>query len=343
MAIFSEGGTSSPDFPLMVCFIVLPLIAIPLNYLVLYHNYKKRSSVARTLFLILAGFDLIGCPYLAWRQAIGLWQPKDQNCFSSDQKDICSERYYLYLRPNGTIPCAVYTAGMWLFTFGPIQITGILTLARLLQITRPLRHIRQSYIVTPLLVLFTVKILQSAVFYIANWPNTAIFATYSQTCNPMLGTTLGGLYISRRLVVQIVGSANAIIQAVGVGSSALTLYYMAWRYFHPVSSTSPRSIKGTLKILLMNAVSLTSFILFGMMNVLYSAGLNLQPARTWEDLIMNVGDRTLAFYILNYTAILVFPVVCSVLNPLIYLALTDVRGRPSRGGRSRESVQVTST
>eukprot|EP00116_Pleurobrachia_bachei_P018407 sb/3478669/ len=33
MAIFSEGGTSFPDFPLMIFFILLALTAVPLNLL----------------------------------------------------------------------------------------------------------------------------------------------------------------------------------------------------------------------------------------------------------------------------------------------------------------------
>ena len=89
MAIFSEGGTSVPDFPLMIFFILLAVIGIPLNLLVLRHNYRKNSSIARDLYIVLGTVDLLTCPIIGIGMAVGLWKQKDPDCFNENtQSDI---------------------------------------------------------------------------------------------------------------------------------------------------------------------------------------------------------------------------------------------------------------
>ena len=60
--------------------------------------------------------------------------------------------------------------------------------------------------------------------------------------------------------------------------------------------------------------SLVSFVLVGLISVLYSTS-NLQPARTWDELIAEMADRTLTFSVLYYITVQGTPAVSSA-NPV---------------------------
>ena len=79
MAVFSDGGVSFPDFPIFIYSILLLLLAVTLNSLVLYHNYKKRSSLPRTLYMILAIADILVCVTYSVGAAYATYTPKYSN------------------------------------------------------------------------------------------------------------------------------------------------------------------------------------------------------------------------------------------------------------------------
>ena len=76
MAVFSEGGVTFPDNILFLYFITILCLATTLNSLVLYHNYKKRPSLPRTLFIILASTDMMVVLIYSVGSAYSIWIPK---------------------------------------------------------------------------------------------------------------------------------------------------------------------------------------------------------------------------------------------------------------------------
>ena len=59
MAIFSDGGTTFPDFFLFLLLVFIAVTSTILNSVVFLHNYRKAASIARTLYLGLSAIDLV--------------------------------------------------------------------------------------------------------------------------------------------------------------------------------------------------------------------------------------------------------------------------------------------
>ena len=65
MAIFSNGGFSSPDVYLFFFLLLLPCLSVPFNCFVIKDNIRKKASIARSMYLTLSVVDLVACPYIA--------------------------------------------------------------------------------------------------------------------------------------------------------------------------------------------------------------------------------------------------------------------------------------
>ena len=85
MAVFSEGGTSSPDLYISLGLLLLTLISTPLNSLVLLHNYKKPNSVARILYMGLATADLLACLVIPISFSEAALATKEEQCRTTDE------------------------------------------------------------------------------------------------------------------------------------------------------------------------------------------------------------------------------------------------------------------
>ena len=90
MAAFSAGGTSSPDIYIALLALLLLLTSSLLNSLVFLHNWRKPSSVARSLYLALSAVDFISSWVLLLNYGVRVLQPKDPNC--EIRYDDCDNR-----------------------------------------------------------------------------------------------------------------------------------------------------------------------------------------------------------------------------------------------------------
>eukprot|EP00116_Pleurobrachia_bachei_P005881 sb/3466143/ len=323
MAIFSAGKTSSPDLPLFILFILLPLLSIPLNLLVFHHNYSKPPSVARTLYLILSFINTIANPYIALQTALGLWSAPDivtctQTYTPLNRTSICTEQYYIAMTDVPDLPCAVYTTVMWGLYFGPIIATGYLTITRYFQIKYPFRHVRACPIVLSMLACFLFIAAGNVLFYWSGWPNSTILVNYSQICLPILGVRVGDISFSQDLIILIMETPVVIIQVLGIICSSLTLVELVARNKNPIGGIKV-SNNGTVKVLIMNTGSFLNFVLvFGGSLV----STQEMTTVTWIDLVEKVENTEFSVIVFTFFVFKVLPNLVTLAVPMIYLSYT---------------------
>eukprot|EP00116_Pleurobrachia_bachei_P005110 sb/3465372/ len=180
MALFSEGGVTFPDFLFFLYFLFILLLAVTLNSLVLHHNYNKRPSLPRTLFMIVATTDILVCVIFSVGSAYSIWSPKmSADIIECSQFDVCQAEVY----DNYYYMCAIHegsniTPAMGVFTviaFGvqlaPVIVTGVFTTVRYISIRFPLRTVNKRMVLAFLgsvlpfaFVVFTVCLADTATY-----------------------------------------------------------------------------------------------------------------------------------------------------------------------------------
>eukprot|EP00116_Pleurobrachia_bachei_P005504 sb/3465766/ len=340
MAIFSEGGTSVPDFPLMIFFILLAMIAIPLNLLVLRHNYWKNSSIARDLYLVLGTVDLFTCPIIGIGLAVGLWKQKDPACFDDiTQSDICEDQYYYYLNRNGTEICLIYSYA-YLFCYdAPLIITSYLTVARFLQIRFPFREIPRKPFFGSLLICLgsTAFVHGFSSFYAGYNSKESVFLNYCQICYPHNGLNISGFYISPLSVEIISVVPRWVFQSAGAICSALTVLHLFKRFTNPVSNGTAQSLRSTFRVLFMNGLSLFSMCIAFVGDQLVIRSRDQLSKYSIE---IEMQSRPFSLMILLFVAYVVLTPLNSFLNPIIYIAMS--RGSIFKNNRNTIRTEVAS-
>ena len=92
MAVFSDGGVSSPDIYIAVSCICVIIVCTVLNSLVFCHNLQKKSSVARNLYLFLSAADLLTSWVLLGASLVDFLKEKEE-CRNSDEV-TCNKEYF---------------------------------------------------------------------------------------------------------------------------------------------------------------------------------------------------------------------------------------------------------
>ncbi|KAL5259917.1 hypothetical protein ACHWQZ_G010138 [Mnemiopsis leidyi] len=149
MAVFSEGGVTSPDIYIGVSCIFLLLLCTALNSRVFYHNYGKQSSIARTLYLCLSATDLFASWILFGLLAATVLKDKEEACKNSQTKE-CNENYYWQYVP-ATFAMRFFTVIAFTMSFAPAHITAFLAITRFLKIKYPFFQIKTKYVILSLL------------------------------------------------------------------------------------------------------------------------------------------------------------------------------------------------
>ncbi|KAL5247410.1 hypothetical protein ACHWQZ_G019324 [Mnemiopsis leidyi] len=99
MAMFSDGGLSSPDIWIALGIILTSILSLLLNPLVFRHNYSKRKSIARDLYMALSFADFLSCIVLPVTFCIRTLAPKEDLCQQLYGSEFCQESYYNFTRP----------------------------------------------------------------------------------------------------------------------------------------------------------------------------------------------------------------------------------------------------
>ena len=140
--MFSDGGFSSPDIFLALSIIFVALISISLNPFVFKHNYFKKKSIARDLYLTLSAQDFISSLVLSVNFATGVIRPKEAQCATLHNTTFCETNYYKYVR-KATFTEKIVGCWVWFLISTPNFTTCILAICRWYQISFPLRFLKR--------------------------------------------------------------------------------------------------------------------------------------------------------------------------------------------------------
>ena len=146
MAIFSEGGVTSPDFYIGVSSITVTVICTVLNFLVFLHNYHKKCSVARNLFLCLSAADLLTAWVILVPYSVQALKDKDEECQGITSKS-CGEQYYMKFS-EASLSNKLQSIVSYAMVIASCHITAFMAITRYCQIKYPFRPLKTKSILT---------------------------------------------------------------------------------------------------------------------------------------------------------------------------------------------------
>eukprot|EP00116_Pleurobrachia_bachei_P006166 sb/3466428/ len=315
MAIFSEGGTTSPDFPLFLILLLLPCISIPLNLLVLKDNYKKQPSIARTLHFILGSFDLLSVPVVTIstaESAVGVFAEKVD--FSKiDDPSLNGtdgwEYYRLWVINPSPAQMISFTIN-WALIYAPQTTTAVLTACRFFQIRYPLRQVSKKLVLTLLLIpVLYIPVINGIIYTLCETlDGQTYYVIILQWALPRY-VFIGDVLIFQSPLMIIITMPCIIVQLVGLVFTVATIVHLILLQRNPI--VKRQSNKGTYKILIIHAGSITTFLFFIGATVVNYLLFTMVP----------VLGSFLLDHVFLLVAVVVVPLLCSLHNPIVYLAM----------------------
>ena len=311
MAVFSDGGVSSPDIYIAVSCICVIIVCTVLNSLVFLHNFQKKSSVARNLYLFLSAADLLTSWVLLGANSVDFLKEKEEECKISEEV-TCNERYF-WIEVEATLGVKLLSVIGLTMSFAPAHITAFLAVTRFLQIRYPLNPLQLKHVILSLLVTCTwvPVVVGCAMFDVSdregcNPPAKSNLLTFAWTyCPRVLGIQMNThQYFWSMIVIAVILQIGAMI------ASILTITELVKVYLNPVSEGTAKKqnrIRSCSKILLTNLGSLILVIIFVI--------TTLQGESNADEVSMADGITYLMFQT-------VVPSLISTLNPIIFMLLT---------------------
>ena len=146
MAVYSNGGFTTPDIWLVISLILIASVSGVLNPIVFRHNLKKKRSLPRDLYLALSATDFVSSIVLTSFFSYGILQPKEESCLNNPNFN-CENAYYEYYRPAKMWEKLISTTVWWLY-FTPCLLTTVNTLSRWYKIRYPFRRLPRNKVET---------------------------------------------------------------------------------------------------------------------------------------------------------------------------------------------------
>ena len=309
MAVFSDGGVSSPDIYIAVSCICVIIVCTVLNSLVFYHNLQKKSSVARNLYLFLSAADLLTSWVLLGAYSVDFLKEKDEECRNSDEV-TCNKEYFKRV-VDATLRVKLYSVISYTMSFSPAHITSFLAGTRFLQIRYPLHPLQLKYVISSLLITMTwvPVVVGCAMFDVSDKegckPTKDIFLPSAwSVCPRVLGIQIDSFgYFWFIIAIPVILQIGAMI------ASVLTITELVKVYLKPVSEGAGKEeikIRSCSKILLTNLGSLSLVIVI--MITAFQSDIE--------------GDYSLGNVIIYLMFQIIIPSLISMLNPIIDIILT---------------------
>ena len=142
MAVYSNGGLTTPDIWLVISLVLIASVSCVLNPIVFRHNLKKKSSLPRDLYLALSATDFVSSIVLTSFFSYGILQPKEDSCRNNPNFN-CENAYYAYYRPAEMWEKLISTTVWWLY-FTPCLLTTVNALSRWYKIRYPFRRLPRN-------------------------------------------------------------------------------------------------------------------------------------------------------------------------------------------------------
>ena len=300
MAMFSEGGLTSPDIWIVIIIIHTASISVLLNPLVFRHNIRKKRSIARDLYMALCTTDFLCCIVLPITLSVGILRRKETHCFQQHNITFCQEHYYHYNRTATTVEKAVGSV-TWYLVFSPQSITCVLAMSRWYQISYPLRVLNRTAVEMSLAVLCS---LQAAYFPFMLFHDSPKGDTQMKiNIQSVWNTTPLGKILSS---VPIEGCVALLLISLSIIASSLTIWNIVHSHDVPGNTEDNarrlRKLRSTVKITLLNAGS-----------VVYGGTVTA---------VLLTDPESQTFRILQSVVFSVLPIVVSTYDPIIYTVLT---------------------
>ena len=118
--MFSNGGWTSPDIWLVLSIFLIAALSVVLNLLVFRHNYYKKRSIARDLFMVLSATDFVSSLVITIAVGSSIAAPIEKQCIVDHNATFCQTSYYKYNR-TATITEKAVGGVMWSLGFIPIR------------------------------------------------------------------------------------------------------------------------------------------------------------------------------------------------------------------------------
>ena len=302
MAMFSNGGWTSPDIWLLLSIVLIAALSLVLNPLVFKHNYYKKRSIARDLFMVLSATDFVSSLVMTIAFGLSIAAPIEKQCTIDHNLTFCQTSYFKYNRTATIIEKAVGGV-MWSLGFIPIIIAAVQAITRWYQISYPLRVLSRKTVELMLAILCLIFVTYCQRFYVRDsQENPAVFKMNMQI-------------VSYYFLLSIEGILPFILLIGLTSISSIASTCTVWNIAKSdnVAGNGQRrrnKMKSSQKIALMNAGALVWDIIV--------------IARVSTDVTSDIS--------LIIQSLLTFlPLLLSTYNPVIYVLLTDRLLNNSRG------------
>ena len=296
MAMLSDGGLTSPDIWIVISIIIIALISIVLNPLVFRHNFYKKKSIARDIYMVLSTTDFLSCIVLPAFFSIGILRPKEEKCFSDFNATFCQTEYIRYYRPASLAEKLVGSLG-WFLGYSPLCITSVLSISRWYQISFPLRPLSRAKVELALLVM--------CIFWLVYFPFIIFNDTEKRPTE--IRISLQTVWNSQPFGAQIPNFITYICAILPISVSTIISALTVWKIMNSGGvrgnhEPGMRKVRGTVKILLLNLGNMSNI---GALLIIALAG--------WRQ-ASDLGRFTITSFM---------PIVLSAYNPIVYTLLTN--------------------
>ena len=298
MAMFSEGGLTSPDIWIVITIILTASISILLNPLVFRHNTRKKRSIARDLYMALSTTDFISSIVLPAVLCQRILQPKEEQCIKDYDATFCKTEYYNYNR-TATTAEEVVDGVKWGLMYAPISITSVLAASRWYQISYPFRVLNRTAVEMFLAAMCSFQMIYIPLMFLADSAQnpTLMMMNILTVWNPA-PFGFDRYFVLLEHIVGILQSSLSII------ASLLTIWNLIQSPTVPGNSEiRARRMRSTLKIALLNAG-----------NLAYLGSALILTARTGLEKDIFIATRVTFCFV---------PVLLSTYNPVLYTVLTN--------------------
>ena len=263
MAIFSEGGWTTPDCPIGIFCICLGIFCTVLNSLVFLHNYYKNKSVARSLYLCLSATDLVTAWVLLVPYSVMVLK-EEEDVIKCVEESPCSnlDKSDDELNEDVNLSDKILSVMSQLMILAPSHLTAFLAITRYIQIKYPLRPLRIKMVLTAL----NTSLIWAPTVVTCYFFSTKDFGK-SDKQYAVIGSSSGpklfGFEFTWKMFPTIIFFPTLILQFLAFGSSLLTIYELVKSYLTPIGEAPRRqNTKSTVRILVTNIGSVFSLLCY---------------------------------------------------------------------------------
>ena len=303
MAVFSNGGATSPDIYIGVLCIFTTIACSLLNLVVFKHVSGKKKSLASCLYLTLSVADFLTAWVITLSYAFNVFQGKVEECRNSTEPS-CNELYFKRMTV-ASLGQRVHAIFCWVVAVSPSNITAFLAMSRYYQIKYPLRRPHTSRVMFALVLsLIPIPVITGCAMFDVGEAYHVTITNQAWNYNPrILGIRTDSMTFYLLMI-----AGTWILEVGAILTSILTICQIVKRRLKPTSGERKgKKTKNTLKIVLTNGGNIAILVLMTIVAFHVDASAD------------EVGRLDAIWYMM---ITVVVPSLISTVNPIIYISMT---------------------